>query len=452
MPIADEGRGEGEGGCETAQVPAPGDVRTPEAKPGRTPSHTPGRTPGHTPDRPLSPLSPLSPRTVLLFAVACGAAVSNVYLAQPLLATLSQDFGISAATIGAVVTLTQVGYGLGLFFLVPLGDLVDRRRLVMIQLLLLAATLIAVGTAATAPVLLAAIAAVGFLAVVTQTLVAFAASLAGADRRGRVVGLVTSGVVTGILLARTASGLLADLAGWRSVYLASAALTLVLTLALYRVLPRRTTPRPALRYGQLLRSTVTLFAEERLFRVRALLALLIFAAFSTLWSCVALPLSAPPMSLSHTAIGAFGLVGAAGALAAAPAGRLHDRGFAGPTTGIALVLLVLSWLPLAATRQSLWALAIGALVLDLAVQAVHVTNQSLIYALRPDAGSRLIGGYMVFYSIGSATGALASTTVYARAGWGAVCVLGAVFSALALLVWAVTLRSTTTARRCTTRP
>ncbi|GAA1294676.1 MFS transporter [Planotetraspora silvatica] len=383
----------------------------------------------------------LSRRTTLLFAVAGGVAVSNVYFAQPLLVTLGQDFAISAATLGAVVTLTQIGYGLGLFFVVPLGDLVDRRHLIVTQLLVLAAASTVVGTATGAPILLAGMVAMGFLAVVTQALVAFAASVAEPARRGHVVGVVTSGVVTGILLARTASGALADLAGWRSVYLTSAVLTLVLAMALHRVLPRRAAARQTpLRYGQLLRSTLTLFARERVFRNRALLALLIFAAFSTLWSCVALPLSAPPLSLSHTAIGAFGLVGAAGALAAAPAGRMHDRGLAQRTTGVALALLAVSWLPLAFTRQSLWALVIGAIILDLAVQAVHVTNQSLIHALRPDAGSRLIAGYMVFYSIGSATGAIASTTVYAMAGWGAVCVLGAAISALALLVWAATRR------------
>ncbi|MFI7446233.1 MFS transporter [Nonomuraea sp. NPDC049714] len=375
------------------------------------------------------------PRGVtLLFAIACGTAVANVYFAQPLLVTLGRDFAISPAALGAVVTLTQLGYGLGLFFLVPLGDLLDRRRLIVVQLLLLAAALMVVGTATVAALLLAGMAAVGLLAVVTQTLVAFAASLAPPARRGRVVGLATSGVVTGILLARTVSGILADVAGWRSVYLTSAALTCALALALHHALPPRDTAAPSMHYGQLLRSTLTLFAQERLLRLRALLALLIFAAFSTLWSCIALPLSAPPLSLSHTAIGAFGLLGAAGALAATAAGRLNDRGLSQWTTGIGLALLVASWLPLAFARQSLWALALGVIVLDLAVQAVHVTNQSLIYALRPDAGSRLIGGYMVFYSLGSAFGAIASTALYAVGGWSAVCALGAAISCLALLV------------------
>ncbi|WP_326623199.1 MFS transporter [Streptomyces decoyicus] len=385
----------------------------------------------------------LSRGVVILFAVACGAAVANVYFSQPLLVTMGHDLAMSPALVGSVVTLTHVGYGLGLFFLVPLGDVADRRLLIVTQLLLLVVALAVVAAAHTAAILLAGMAATGLLAVVTQTLVAFAASLATAAGRGRVVGLVTSGVVIGILLARTASGLMADLAGWRSVYLASASLTALLALVLYRVLPRHSdAPPTTLRYGQLLRSTMTLFARERLLRLRALFGLLIFAAFSTLWSSVALPLSRAPYFLSHSAIGALGLIGVAGALAATTAGRLNDRGLSQRTTGIALALLAASWLPLAFTRSSLWALIVGVILLDLAVQAVHVTNQALIYALHPDAGSRLIGGYMVFYSIGSATGALAATSLYTVAGWGAVCTLGAAFSCLGLALWAFTRHST----------
>ncbi|WP_405678025.1 MFS transporter [Streptomyces sp. NBC_01511] len=381
----------------------------------------------------------LSRGVVLLFAVACGAAVANVYFSQPLLVTMGHDLAMSPALVGGVVTLTHVGYGLGLFLLVPLGDVADRRRLIVAQLLLLVVALAVVATAHTAAILLAGMAATGLLAVVTQSLVAFAASLAHPAKRGRVVGSVTGGVVIGILLARTVSGLMADLAGWRSVYLASASLTALLALVLNRVLPRHGGAPPAtLRYGQLLRSTVILFARERVLRLRALFGLLVFAAFSTLWSSVALPLSEAPYFMSHSAIGALGLIGVVGALAATAAGRLNDRGFSRRTTGVALALLAASWLPLAFTRSSLWALAAGVILLDLAVQAVHVTNQTLIYALHPDAGSRLIGGYMVFYSIGSATGAIAATSLYTVAGWGAVCALGAAFSCLGLVLWAFT--------------
>ncbi|WET81952.1 MFS transporter [Amycolatopsis sp. QT-25] len=371
---------------------------------------------------------------VLLFAVAAGTAVAAIYFAQPLLVTMGTDLGIAASTIGGIVTLTQFGYGLGLFLLVPLGDLLDRRRLVAGLLTLLAIAELVAATAANGVVLLAGMAAIGVLAVVTQLLVAFAASLAEPAGRGRVVGLVTTGVVLGILLARTVSGTLADLAGWRAVYVASAAVTVLIAIVLYRVLPA-TAPARSMNYGRLLRSTWSLFAEEPVFRTRGTLALLIFAAFGTLWSSVALPLSDD--GLSHTAIGAFGLAGAAGALAAAPAGRLADRGRARWTTGLALGLLLLSWVPLGLTRTSLWALVVGAILLDLAVQAVHVTSQTLIYPLRPDAGSRLIGGYMIFYSVGSGIGALGSTAVYAVAGWTGVCLLGATFSAVALGVWSV---------------
>ncbi|MEU6051136.1 MFS transporter [Streptomyces xanthochromogenes] len=400
-------------------------------------------TPGTAARRSGSSGFVLSRGVVILFAVACGTAVANVYFAQPLLVTIGHELAMSPGLVGSVVTLTHVGYGLGLFFLVPLGDVADRRRLIVAQTLLLVLALAAVATAHTAAILLAGMAGMGLLAVVTQTLMAFAASLAPPAQRGRVVGLVTSGVVIGILLARTASGLMADLAGWRSVYLASAALTALLALVLHRVLPRRDdVPAISLRYGQLLRSTITLFARERLLRLRALLGLLIFAAFSTLWSSIALPLSKPPYSLSHTAIGAWGLVGAVGALAATMAGRLNDRGLSQRTTGIALALLAASWLPLAFTRSSLWALLVGVILLDLAVQAVHVTNQTLIHALHPDAGSRLIGGYMIFYSIGSATGAIAATSLYTAAGWGAVCALGAAISCLAFALWTLTRHST----------
>ncbi len=383
---------------------------------------------------------PPSARLVLLFAVACGCAVANVYFAQPLLVTLGEQFALGPGLLGAIVTVTQLGYAAGLFLLVPLGDLVDRRRLVTLQLGLLAAALLIAGLAPGAAALLTALAAVGALAVVTQTMAAAAARLSAPAFRGRVVGAVTSGVITGILLARTVAGVVADLAGWRAVYLLSALVTATLAVLLRRALPAGRPPTATMPYRRLLISTVTLFARHPLLRVRGMLALLVFAAFSTLWSGVVQPLSAPPWSLTHTAIGAFGLAGAAGAAAAGAAGRWNDRGLAQRTTGTALVLLTVSWLPLALTRQSLWALAVGAVLLDFAVQAVHVTNQSLIYAVHPDAGSRIIGGYMVFYSAGSALGALGSSTAYAAAGWTGVSALGAAFSCAALLLWATTRR------------
>lgn len=384
------------------------------------------------------PVSIISRNVALLFSVACGIVVANIYYAQPLLDAISNEFGISHSFVGLVITITQIFYALGLLLLVPLGDLLNRRWLIAGQMLLSVLALIVVGTATSSIVLFVGIAAVGFLAVVTQTLVAFAATLAAPAERGRVVGVVTSGIVIGILLARTFAGVLMDLAGWRSVYLVSAVLTLIMACVLFRVLPHYEHKRESLSYLQLIRSMFTLFAQERTLRIRASLGMMIFTAFSILWTSLVLPLSAPPFSLSHTAIGAFGLAGVAGALAAARAGRLADRGLGQKTTGVALILLLISWLPISYVQHSLIALIVGIILLDLAVQAVHVTNQSMILTLRPEARSRLTAGYMIFYSIGSATGSIASTSVYVYFGWNGVSLLGAIVSALALLFWLLT--------------
>jgi len=371
----------------------------------------------------------------LLLSVTCALAVANVYFVQPLLGSIAQSLQISPGLAGVVVTATQVGYALGLVFIVALGDLVNRRSLMISQTLLSAVALVLAGSAGQWPLLLGAMIMVGMMAVLVQIVVAYAATLASAQQRGQAVGTVTSGVVLGILLARLVSGVIADLAGWRAVFFVSAGLMTMLAWVLARTVPSTDIDRLDATYPALIGSLFKLFVTERTLRTRGILASLIFAAFSVLWSSMVLPLSAPPLSLSHTQIGLFGLAGVAGALAAAKAGRWADRGSGQRTTGIALALLTLSWLPTAYAQASLVALIVGVIVLDFAVQAVHVTNQSLILAARPDAHSRLVGAYMCFYSIGSALGAAAATQVYALWGWVAVCLLGALISATALAYW-----------------
>ncbi|RRV10800.1 MFS transporter [Pseudomonas sp. v388] len=380
----------------------------------------------------------LSPALALLFSISCALAVANVYFAQPLLDSMAQSLGVASATIGVVVTATQLGYALGLLFIVPLGDLINRKRLIVSQLLLSALALAAVGASQQWLALLGAMIMVGLMAVVVQVLVAYAAALATPSQRGQAVGTVTSGIVIGILLARFTSGLIADLAGWRAVYFLSAGLMLAVAAVLWRSVPDTRSPQRATSYPQLIRSLFMLFVTEPVLRVRGGLALLSFAAFSVLWTSMVLPLSAPPLSLSHTAIGLFGLAGIAGALAATRAGRWADQGHGQRVTGLSLGLLTLSWLPVGFAETSLLALACGVILLDFAVQAVHVSNQSLILAARPDAQSRMVGAYMCFYSIGSASGAVAATQVYALWGWTAVSLLGASISAAALLLWILT--------------
>ena len=387
---------------------------------------------------------PLKSSVVLLFAIACGLAVGNVYYAQPLLDAMAEAFAMSPASIGIVITLTQIGYGIGLVLLVPLGDLLNRRRLIVTQTLLSAVALLMIALAPNSLWLLLGMTLTGLLAVVTQVLVAYAATLAIPAQRGRVVGVVTSGIVVGILLARTVAGAMADLAGWRAIYLLSAGLTLLMAILLLRVLPRHESARPSSAYGALIVSVFRLFKQEPVLRQRAILALLTFASAMVLWTPMVLPLATPPLSLSHSEIGLFGLAGAAGALAAARAGHLADRGLGQWVSGVSLLL------PIALTQSSLWALLLGVITLDLGLQAVHVTSQSMIYSVRPEAQSRLTAGYMLFYSIGSAVGSILSTATYAWAGWSGVCLLGAAINALALGYWWLTLKSGAP-QRCATQ-
>nr|WP_255452367.1 MFS transporter [Sporosarcina sp. ANT_H38] len=388
----------------------------------------------------LESSSTISRYTELLLAIACGMAVANVYFAHPLLDSIASEFIIEPSTIGIVITITQICYALGLLLLVPLGDLLNQRRVIIGQMLMLVVALVVVGISPTSIVFFIGIAVVGLLATVTQTLVAFASTLAVPAERGRVLGFVTSGLVIGILLARTFAGIIADLGGWRSVYLVSAVLILILAVLLHKELPGTVHKRSSLSYPKLLHSVLMLFVQERILVIRGILALLIFTVFSTFWTSLVLPLSSPPYSFSHTAIGAFGLAGVSGALAAARAGRLADRGLGQLTTGVALVLLMLSWFFINFISYSIVVLVIGIILLDLAVQAVHVTNQSMILTVQPEAGSRLTAAYMFFYSIGSATGSIVSTNIYANYGWEAVCLFGVSVSALALVFWMATYR------------
>ncbi|CAI1059805.1 MFS transporter [Serratia entomophila] len=393
-------------------------------------------------DAPHAAADRLPASLVLLLAGASAFSVANVYYAQPLLDAIAADFGISLAAVGMVITVTQLGCALALLLVVPLGDRVNRRQLLAAQQLLLIAALLAVGWSNSSLLLLAGMLLVGLLGTaMTQGLIAFAATLAAPHERGRVVGAAQGGVVLGLLLARTLSGALADIGGWRTVYFFSAGVTLVLLPILARLLPALQTPPPTLSYPALLRSMLTLLRRDRTLQIRGMLALLMFAAFSIFWSALVLPLSRPPFNFSHSVVGAFGLVGAVGALAAMRAGHLADRGLGQLASGVCLLLLTLAWLPLGMLGYGLIWLVAGIVLLDLAGQAIHVLNQSMIFNAHPQSHSRLVGCYMLFYAAGSGLGAFASTHVYAWAGWSGVCWLGASVSLGALLFWRLTLRA-----------
>lgn len=376
---------------------------------------------------------------VWLMAVASGVAVANLYYVQPLVAAIRDDLKLSATVAGLVVTLTQLGYAAGLILLLPLGDMVERRRLIVGTGLVNVAALLLVGAAPTEAVLLPAAVLVGALSVQAQLLVPLAASLASDGERGRVVGTVISGLLLGILLARTVAGLLAETGSWRLAYFAAAGLMLVQSAVLRARLPRWK-QHAGLSYRGLLASTVELFRDEAVLRRRALYGLFSFASFSVLWTSVAFLLSGAGYHYSVGLIGAFGLVGAVGALSANLAGRLADQGRARATTLVGAVTLVASWLFVAAGQRSdggawwhLAALIVGVVVLDAAVQAMQVTNQSEIYSVRPEARGRITAACITSYFIGGAMGSAVSAWVWGMGGWTAVSLLGAGFS-LALLL------------------
>lgn len=376
----------------------------------------------------------LSPALIALMSVATGLAVASNYYAQPLLDTIARAFSLSPNQAGFIVTAAQLGYAAGLLLLVPLGDMFERRALIVLMTLLAAGGMLITASSASLGMMILGTALTGLFSVVAQILVPLAATLATPDKRGKVVGTIMSGLLLGILLARTVAGLLAEVGGWRTVYWVATVLMVLMALALWRGLPK-IKQENHLNYLQLLGSVFTLFAHDKLLRTRAMLGCLSFANFSILWTSMAFLLASPPFNFSEAVIGLFGLVGAAGALGARQAGGLADRGHAHLTTTGGLILLLLSWIAIWLGHSSVIALIVGIIVLDLTVQGVHITNQTVIYRMKPDARNRLTAGYMTSYFIGGAAGSLISASAWQHAGWRGVCIAGSLLALMNLLVW-----------------
>lgn len=365
----------------------------------------------------------IDPRLVLILAIAAGLSAANLYYAQPLLHTIANAFGVRSGTAGLIVTLSQIGYAIGLALVVPAGDILQRRTLSCILLVCTAIALAASAMTQSIGMLIGLAVLIGIGSVAAQVLVPMAASLASDGNRGRVVGHVMTGLLLGVLLGRTLSGMLAEIVGWRGVYWIAAAIALLLGITLLKVLPADD-KRSSLRYPHLLKSMATLFRSEPLLRRRMLFGFLSFASFSVLWTTLAFMLAAPPYSYGDAKIGLFGLVGAAGALCANVAGRFVDLGHGNLTTTIFAAMIASSFGLIYLGHTSLGSLLIGILVLDIGVAGLQITNQSYIYQLAADARSRITATYMTAYFVGGATGSAIASVVYEDAGWTGVCISG----------------------------
>ena len=378
--------------------------------------------------------SGLSASTRWALAIGCALSVANLYFLQPLLAQVASDFHISQGEAGLAATLSQVGYGIGVLTIVPLGDFRERRGLALTTLGATTMLALAMAVAPSFGLLCVASFALGIATCTPQLLVPFAATLARPEERGRTVGFVMSGLLLGILLARTASGFIGAQLGWRAVYLI-AAVTMVGLAAMVRVLlPESRSGNEPVPYGRLLRSLGALYREEPVLRESALYGACLFGAFSAFWTTLSFHLAGPPFAMgpkgAGSVAGLFGLVGAAGALAAPLAGRLADQG--GPRRTIVVGILVTAVSFGIMLAPSIALLVVGVLLMDVGVQATQISNQSRVYALQPEARNRLNTVYMTIYFVGGSLGSALGTWAWDRWAWPGVCAVGAGFALFAL--------------------
>ncbi len=384
-----------------------------------------------------APARPMPASLVLLLAAGAGLGAASLYYSQPMLGILGADIGASDRAIGWVPTLTQLGYALGILLFAPLGDRYDRRTIILIKAAVLAVALAAAGAAPGIGALLAASLAIGLFATLAQDIVPAAATLAPEHERGRIVGTVMTGLLMGILLSRVLSGFVAQHAGWRIMFFAASASIALIGLAVWRGLPRfRATTD--LGYGALLGSLVSLFRRHGALRRATLAQALLAVGFSAFWSTLAVMLHGAPFQLGSGAAGAFGLAGAAGALAAPLAGRIADRKGPGIVTRLGAGLALLSFaamasMPLLSPTAQLYLLGVSAVSFDLGIQAALIAHQTIVYGIDPGARSRLNAVLFVGMFLGMAIGAALGSLLLAQWGWIGVTTLAA-FASLAALV------------------
>ena len=371
---------------------------------------------------------------VFLMAFAIGVTIASNYYAQPLLHSITHDLHIAVEHAGSIIMTAQLSYAVGLLFITPLGDMIERKRLILILMLLSTCGLIISASSQNLWMLIVGTAMTGLFSTVAQVLIPFAATLAKPEHRGKIVGTLMSGMLLGILLGRTFAGAISTIADWHYVYWIATGIMLIVTFLLWLSLPSYRN-HISINYLQLLLSIGALYRQEPVLKIRSLLAITSFALFSLLWTPLAFLLTDAPYHYSDFIIGLFGLAGAAGALGSPIVGKLSDKGKGKTATTIGLALLLASWLPLSLAQYSIIALILGVILLDFAVQVTHVSSMSAIYQIRPEARSRINTGYMVSYFAGGMLGSVGSTYLFSHYGWIAIVIAGTILGILGLIIW-----------------
>lgn len=374
----------------------------------------------------------LTPLTLWIMTIATGLVVANLYYNQPLLEDIVRTLHTTRAKAGQVSVLTQIGYATGLFFLAPLADMVKRKRLMMIVFIFIILSLLLTAFAPTIGVLIFASFLIGATSMIPQILVPMAAHLAKPSERGKKIGVIMSGLLIGILLSRTFSGYIGEYFGWRAVYYIAAGIMLLMWLMIGLFLPE-VEPDYKGTYKQLMTSLAHLVKHEPKLRLAALRGALCFACFSAFWTTIVFLLK-QNFDMGSKEAGEFGLIGAFGAIAAGLMGRLSDKMDAYKLSGYTLLLILISFIIFIFSAHSIAGLIIGVIIMDMGVQATHISNQSIIFALKPEARNRINTVYMVTYFIGGSVGTFFATQLWKSYQWNGVCITGITISIITLII------------------
>lgn len=379
----------------------------------------------------------LSKTDVGFMAIATGLIVANLYYCQPLIILIAKEFAIPEDQAGTITYLTQAGYAIGMFFMVPLGDKLERKKQIQFTTLAAVVALIVAATASNFRMLQIASFLIGAASIVPQLILPLSASLASPEQRGKVIGTVMSGLLVGILISRTVSGFIGAWLGWRGMFWIAAVLCVLIVIVIQKKFPVN---KPDFKgtYGQLLRSLFSLIKTQPMLREATLINALSFAQFGAFWTTMVLLLSGEPFHFNSATIGLFGIVGASGALAAPLVGKLGDKGNPRVVIGYGCVLLLISFIVFYFSSESIIGIMIGIVFIDVGLQSVHISNQTRVYSLLPEARNRMNTVYMSFSFLGTALGSAFGLWLWNLGKWQAFSIGGAMLSIASILIYALT--------------